>query len=872
MVAALVAVGAFATSAVRRAWPQTTGTIALEGLGSTVSVVRDERGIPTISADNATDLFRAQGFVSAQDRFFEMDLRRHIASGRLAELVGSAGVAADKAIRTMGWRKVAEEELPTLAPSTRRYLGAYADGVNDYLAKAGEPANLAVEYQVLGAQLPDYRVEQWSAVDSLVWLKAMAYDLRGNFSDELTRGRLTGTLGAALVDTLYPPYPTTDHVPILSAEQWSPTRSSPQSFVPAALTTTSTARAALVSPATTTPKISASAALAALPELADPEVTTALTSASALLDAVVPMFGRGEGIGSNSWVVGPSLTKSGKPLLANDPHLGVSIPGIWSQVGLRCRTVTPECPFTVSGFALAGVPGVVIGHNATVAWGFTNLGPDVTDFFLEKVTDTAYQLDGRAVPLQVSSETIKVRGGADVPLTVRRTGHGPIVSDVFSGAAEVGKSPLPGATSAIETYAVSLAWTGLVPSTSADAIFALDTAGDFTAFRAAAKLFAVPSQNLVYADTSGNIGYQAPGLIPVRRSATPGLPPGFLPSPGWVSTSDWQAWVPFEDLPWVLNPTEGYLVAANQQVTAATTPFLTTEWDAGWRSQRIRELLTAAPPGSLTAADMSRIQGDITDGFAEALVPSLLGVDLSDDPFTASAQTLLRSWDYTTPADTSEASAAAAYFYAVWTKLLASTFDDQLPPDLRADGGSRWRLVVTGLLRDPTNAWWDDKRTPSIVESRDEILRQSLVQARLALTKSLGSDVQGWSWGRVHTLTLTHRVLGGDTVPGPIRAMVNRGPFPLPGGSAVVDANGWNASAGFAVNWAPSMRMVVDLSDLDASTWVNQTGQSGHPYSAHYTDQLDAWSSGATFPWPFSPAALTAARRDELMLTPAPVG
>ena len=880
LIVALATVGGLATSAVRKAWPQTTGTIALEGLGGSVSVARDERGIPTITADNPTDLFRAQGFVSAQDRFFEMDLRRHIASGRLAELVGAAGVNADKAIRTMGWRKVAEEELPTLAPATRLYLGAYADGVNDYLTRAGEPANLAVEYQVLATQLPDYRVEKWSAVDSLVWLKAMAYDLRGNFNDELARGRLTGTLGAALVDALYPPYPTTDHVPILSAEQWSPTRSTSRTLVPAALTAASTASApparsapsasvarttatttAVTSPTTT-------AALATLPELADPEVTAALTSASALLESVVPMVGRGEGVGSNSWVVGPSLTKSGKPLLANDPHLGVSIPGIWSQVGLRCRTVTPECPFAVSGFALAGVPGVVIGHNASIAWGFTNLGPDVTDFYLERVTDTAYQRDGRQFPLQVTSETIKVRGGADVPLTVRRTSHGPIVSDVFPAAAEVGKSPLPGATTAIETYAVSLAWTGLVPSTSADAIFALDTATDFTAFRAAAKLFAVPSQNLVYADTSGNIGYQAPGLIPVRRSATSGLPPGFLPSPGWNSQWDWEGWVPFEDLPWVLNPAEGFLVAANQQVTASSTPFLTTEWDAGWRSQRIRDRLTGATPGSVTVADMAAIQADVTDGFAQVLVPSLVAVDLSDDPFTGSAQALLKSWDYSTPADGSEASAAAAYFYAVWTKVLAAAFDDQLPPDLRADGGSRWRLVVTALLRDPTNPWWDDKRTPAIVESRDEILRQSLVQARLALTKSLGSDVQGWSWGKVHTLTLTHRVLGADPVPGPIRAMVNRGPFPLPGGSAVVNANGWNASSGFVVNWAPSMRMVVDLANLDSSTWVNQTGQSGHPYHPHYADQIDAWSSGGTFPWPFTDAALTAARRDELILTP----
>ncbi len=836
LVVALVATGAFTVSAVRRAWPQTTGTIALEGLGATVSVVRDERGIPTITADNPSDLFRAQGFIAAQDRFFEMDVRRHIGSGRLSELVGASGITSDKAVRTMGWRAVAQDELPGLAPETRQYLSSYADGVNDYLAMSGDPANLAVEYPVLAMQLPDYRVEQWTPVDSLVWLKSMAYDLRGNFADELARGRLTGTLGAAMVDALYPAYPSTVHAPILSTQAW-------------------------VAPATTAQTLAPEA-------LSDPRVLEALTRSATLLDTVVPALGRGEGVGSNSWVVGPRLTASGKPLLANDPHLGVSMPGIWTQVGLRCRQVSAQCPFTVSGFALAGVPGVVIGHNASIAWGMTNLGPDVTDFYLEKVTDTAYSIDGRDEPLQVRTETIKVRGGADVPLTVRSTGRGPIVSDVVPGAAEAGRSPIPGATTAIQTYAVSLAWTGLVPSTTADAIFALDTATDFASFRSAAQLLAVPAQNLVYADTAGNIGYQAPGRIPLRSSPTPGLAPGFLPAPGWTSQWDWRGWVPFEDLPWSLNPPEGFVVAANQQVTASPVPFLTTEWDAGWRSQRIRERITASAPGTLTVADMARLQGDLTDAFARDLVPLLLSVDLSDDPFTASAQQLLRSWDFTTPADSSDASASAAYFYAVWTKLLAATFDDQLPPDLRADGGARWRLVLTNLLRDQTNPWWDDKRTVAVVESRDEILKQSLVQARLALTKSLGSDVQGWSWGKVHTLTLRHRVLGGDSANGLIRAMVDRGPFPLPGGSAVVAANGWNASAGFAVTWAPSMRMVVDLSDFDASTWVNQTGQSGHPYHAHFADQLGAWADGTTFPWPFSDAARSSTGREELLLTP----
>ncbi|MFZ1285944.1 MAG: penicillin acylase family protein, partial [Candidatus Phosphoribacter sp.] len=652
---------------------------------------------------------------------------------------------------------------------------------------------------------------KWSPVDSLVWLKAMAYDLRGNFADELARARLTASLGPELVADLYPAYPADQHRSILSAGDW-PTSSRANSGMPPALTAEP-----LLAPVTPSVPVV---------DLADPGVDAAMTAAAGALGALTALLGHGEGGGSNSWVIGPQKSATGKPLLANDPHLGVAIPSIWSQVGLQCRTVGPECPFAVAGFSLAGVPGVVIGHNDSLAWGFTNLGPDVTDFYLEKVTDAAYLRDGAMVPLEVRVETLKVRGGEDVSLTARRTVHGPIVSDVMSGPAAVGQRAVLDGIVQPDSYAVSLAWTGLVPSTSADALFAINLARDPAALRSAAKGFAVPSQNIVFADTVGNIGYQAPGLIPVRRAPSPSQPAGYLPVPGWDSQLDWQGWVAFEDLPWALNPRDGFIVAANQQVSATTPPFLTTEWDAGWRSQRIREQITAAAPGTLTVEMMSAIQSDDTDGFAATLVPALLAIDLSGDPFTQSAQDLLRAWDHTTPTGSSldqqerSASSAAAYFYTVWVTLLDGAFNDQVPAELRADGGSRWRLVVSRLLDQPTSNWWDDKRTASIVEGRDEILRHALVEARLALTKSLGADVSSWSWGRLHTLTLRHPVLGGASLPGPIQALVNRGPVPLPGSSAVVNANGWNATEGYAVNWAPSMRMVVDLGDLDASRWV----------------------------------------------------
>src|SRR4051812_21603721 len=308
---AVVAVGILAIGVVRQSFPETAGRLEIEGLTSSVSVNRDDRGVPTIYADNANDLFRAQGFVSAQDRFFEMDLRRHVTAGRLSELVGSAGLDSDKVIRAMGWRRVAEQELPRLAPETRQYLQAYADGVNAYIKQVESPEKMSLEYTVLARRNPGYRVEPWSPVDSLAWLKAMAWDLRGDYNDELARAQLSRTTRSLKqINLLYPPYPVDRNLPILSAQDWQPTEEADQA---------------------------ASAEPAALGVMRSADGNAAVASALASVEAVPVNLGRGDGIGSNSWVVSGTRTTTGKPLLANDPHLSLSIPGIWGQVNLQCR-------------------------------------------------------------------------------------------------------------------------------------------------------------------------------------------------------------------------------------------------------------------------------------------------------------------------------------------------------------------------------------------------------------------------------------------------------------------------------------------------------------------------------------------------------
>jgi len=867
----VVAVALVATvvvvSTVRASLPKTSGSAELPGLAGDVTVMRDGSGIPHIFGDSLTDLARAQGYVHAQEQFFQMDLRRHITAGRLAELVGTDGIEADKVIRTLGWRRIAEEELPTLKPETRQMLQAYADGVNTYL-RGRSPREVAVEYTVLGLTLSPAEIEEWSPVDSLSWLKAMAWDLKGNYDDELARARLAGRLTTAQINQIYPPYDAEAHPPILAGDEWSPQvpERATQSAVPSALTT---------APATT--RTSDAVAPPADGRVTSPSAQAAYATVHAALNSIPQLVGRGEGVGSNSWAVDGSRTTTGKPLLANDPHLGVSQPGIWIQNSLSCRTVSEACPMDVSGYSFTGAPGVVIGHNANIAWGMTNLGPDVSDFFLERVIGDTYLRDGTWQPITSREEVIKVAGGADERITVRTTVHGPVLSDVVDGLADAGsRAPTEQEGDETESYAVALAWTGLIPGRTADAILDLDLATDFDAFRQAARSFAVPSQNLLYADTQGHIGYQAPGQVPIRRPALPRTPAGYWPAPGWDSTYDWQGFVEFSELPWALDPRDGVIVAANQAVTTSSTPFLTSEWDQGWRSARIGERLADLP--KVAPADMADIQLDTQDSFAKVLVPALLAVPLEASEaapdtvelldFTREARELLRTWDFTTPTGDGESGAAAAYYNAVWRNLLELLFDDELPTGLKADGDARWRSAVQRLLSTPRSPWWDNKLTPNVAEGKDEILRQALVEARLELTRELGKDPDKWQWGKLHRLTLEHAVLGGETVPGPVRWLVNEGPSEMPGSSSIVNANGWNASEGYQVDSAPSMRMVVDLANLDASTWINQTGVSGHPADSHYADQVDDWVAGRQRPWPFTEAAVRDTDPDVLTLRP----
>ena len=838
LVLLLVAVLVAGVTVVRRPFPTTSGDIEVPGLSAEVEVIRDQNGVPQVYADTAEDLFYAQGFVQAQDRFFEMDFRRHVTAGRLAELLGRDALDADKYIRTMGWRRVAEQELSLLSPDTLRYLEAYSAGVNAYI-DSHSPSQMSLEYTVLALNGLDYTPEEWTPADSVAWLKAMAWDLRGNMGEEIDRAIASVSHTPEEIDSLYPPYPYGRHRPIVE-----------QGGVVGGVFEQEATGSSSRKP--TRPPLS-SGLLAALERLNEDLAT------------MPDLLGKGSGIGSNSWVVDGEHSTTGAPILANDPHLGVSMPGIWYQMGLHCRELTEACPFDVSGFTFSGLPGVVIGHNREIAWGLTNLGPDVVDLYLEKVEGKRYLYDGRLRPLQTREETIEVFGEEEpFRFTVRSTEHGPLLSDVSAELSTVGaNAPVAGqAPERGNGYAVALSWTALIPNRTTDAIFMMDAAGSWDEFRAAAAHFAAPSQNLVYADRAGHIGYQAPGLIPIRKSGNT----GDYPAEGWLSSNDWTGkFVPFDALPNVLDPADGVIATANQAVIGSDYPYyLTNSWDYGYRGQRLVSLLGAK--ARFSVEDMSELQLDSRNGFAPTFVPYLLDV-LMPSQYLAAGQRLLQDWDFEQPAD----SAAAAYYNAVWRQTLALTFHDQLRPSLWPDGGDRWFEVMRRLLADPDSSWWDDIETETVVETRDDILFQALAGARDELVRLQARRAAEWTWGHHHRMNLENQSLGQSDI-GLVRWLFNRGGYEVGGGGSIVNATKWNAAEDYTVTAAPSMRMVVSLDDFDDSRWVNLTGVSGHAFHDNYVDQTELWVDGDTLPWRFSAAAVGAAAEDTLTLVPAETG
>jgi penicillin amidase len=805
---------------VRRSFPVADGSLKISGLTAPVDIYRDEFGVPQVFAANLHDLFFAQGYVHAQDRFWQMDFWRHLGAGRLSEMFGEDQVDTDLFLRTLGWERVAQQELEKVDATTGAILDAYAAGVNAYLGEH-QGSGLSLEYAVLALLNPDYKPEPWSPLNSLTWAKVMAWDLGGNMDSEIEKAILLQSLSPEQYAHITPAYP--DDAPTIVSQ-----------ITLAERQVTDDPEPALVS-----------------------AIQPALQDIASRLAAVPPILGeRGVGLGSNSWVIAGERSSTGMPVLANDPHLGVQMPSIWYQIGLHCAPVSADCPYEVAGFSFAGAPGVIIGHNARIAWGFTNVGPDVQDLFVEKINPEnpdQYEVNGNWVDMTLVEETIQVAGTDPVSLTVRYTRNGPIISETYGLLEDFSTQ------SGIELpaqYAISMRWTALELGNPFPAIWQFNRAKNWEEFREAARFFTAPSQNLIYADVDGNIGYQMPGNIPLRSQGD-----GTLPVPGWTDDYQWQGYIPFEELPYTFNPPQGYIVTANHAVVGPEYPYLiTTGWDYGYRARQIIAILENAPQ-PLSLEDIQRMQGDNTDLNAVSLVPILLAISLEDSRLDE-ARALLADWDYQNHMD----SAPAGLFAAFWKHLLNLTFADDLPEDYLPTGGSRWYTVVYQLVQQPDSPWWDNRNTPA-VEQRDDIFRAALGQAVAELEDLLGKDSQGWTWGKMHTVTFRNASLGESGI-APIEALFNRGPFASSGGSSIVNATGWDANEDYTVVSLPSMRMIVDLDSLDNSLTVHTTGQSGHAYHPNYIDMADAWRLIQYYPMAWSRPQVEAAAKMILRLEP----
>jgi len=801
-----------------KSFPQIDGELQVAGLDGPVDIYRDSFGIPHIYAASQHDIFFVQGYVHAQDRFWQMDFWRHQGAGRLSELLGEATLDTDKFLRTLGWERVARQELDLLDDQSRFILEAYTEGVNAYLADHTGSA-LALEYAFLPIVNRGYEPAPWTMLNSLTWAKAMAWDLRRNLDTEIDRAMLLKDLTPEQVADLFPPYP--EDRPVIVPDYANSQSSSSVHHSPFTIHHSQ------------------------LFETLHTQLST------------LPFLTRGfDGIGSNSWAVSGELTDTGMPLLANDPHLGAQMPSIWYEVGLHCVPKTDDCALDVAGFSFAGVPGVVIGHNDRIAWGFTNVGPDVMDLYIEKVNPenpNQYEFQGEWVDMDIVTEQIQVAGGETVEHTVRLTQHGPVITEDYgleTFAEDVGSD-----VTVPENYALAVRWTALEPTCIFCSIWKFNLAQNWDDFRTAAQEFVVPAQNLLYADVDGNIGYQMPGNIPIRGEGHDGM----LPVPGWTGEYEWSGYIPFAELPFSFNPPEGYIATANNAVVGPDYPYLITyQWSYGYRAQRIVDLLEGAT-GPIDIPFIQQMQGDNMELMAEVLLPVLIDIPM-EDPDLEQPRALLSGWDGHLNMD----SAPAALYMAFWRNLLEATFSDDLPEFYGVGVDSGAKEIMRKLVDDPDSAWWDNVTTTE-VETRDDILAAAFAAGYKEIRDLQGNDPADWAWGDLHTLTYYNQVMSSFPF---IDKAFNRGPYPTAGGSAIVNATGWDADDPFEVDWLPSMRMIVDLGDLTNSLTVNTSGQSGHPYHPHYIDQPDLWRNIQYHPMLWDRAKIEVDAEGHLRLLP----
>jgi penicillin amidase len=781
----------------RRPVPRPSGRLAVAGLRAPVEVLRDRWGVPHIYAANEHDLFFAQGFIHAQDRLFQMDLNRRVGLGRLAEVTGPLGVAFDKFARYLGWPRAAQIQAAGGDETTHHAIHAYAGGVNAFIATQPLPA----EFRVLA-----YRPEPWDSLATSAWGTVLAWGLSCNWETELLRAWLLDELGPERAEAMTPVYR------------------------PGYITTV-------------------------------PDEQIGRRLAEGLLGAFretiahgpvgVPVFGGG--IGSNNWVVSGARTASGRPQLANDPHLPPVFPTIWYANHLIGG------PYHVTGFTLPGVPGVIIGHNDHCAWGITNAFPDVQDVYIERFDPgdpSRYQAGESWATAEIVQETIKVRGLKNVKLTTRATRHGPVFSDILPG----------------EHADLAYDWTLFHAGNHLQAVLATNKAHDWPSFREGLRHWSFPGQNVVYAGTDGTIAYMMPGLVPKRRCGD-----GLSPVPGWTNDYGWDGFISFDDLPHYVNPPEGYLATANNCMAGDSYPcLLTGEWLADYRVRRIRQLL--AESDRMTLDDHRRIQTDSISLLARRFLAAALPVAREwpeTEPELCDTLDRLTAWDGDMAVDSitatiyfgwlvhfTQAAVAQAVGQDNARTLLAKAEKTGFPRmpfyEIAYELVLRWlEGAAEGDGVPATNPEWIGDVRPLLLPA----LRQTLD----IISKVYGRNHERWAWGNVHRVTFDHEMA---RLPG-IGRLWKPLSIPSPGDGFTINQS--DLTPHFPPDPATiiaSCRLIIDVGAWDECLAALPGGQSGHPASPHYQDRISEWREGEYFPLLFSKAHVIAAVRGRWLLEP----
>jgi penicillin amidase len=754
--------------------PRLDGEVQVRGVGAPVEIVRDAEGVPHLFAKSARDGWFAMGYVHAQDRLWQMEFQRRVAQGRLAEFLGERAFETDRLFRTLGLARMSAHIVERMDADTRANLEAYAAGVNAFMAS--DPV-LPVEFQAMRLGFASWRPE-----DSVGWLLVMAWDLSTNWRTELGRLRYATKLGAQRAAELLPNYPG-DTVPPL------------------------------------------------------PDFKTLYAAIASDADALLARYPvREESVGSNSWVVSGARTESGKPLLANDPHLGLQAPSLW----YLAHVSTPEG--NAIGATLPGVPFITLGRNDSVAWTLTASNADTQDLFVERVAPgdpQSYVTPKGTAKFEVRDEVIRV-GSEERRVTIRSTRHGPVISDAVKSADGVAPAG----------HVLALSWSALTADNATPrAGFAMNRARNCDEFVKAVRDLAAPAIALVFADRFGCTGFLLPGAIPVRRADNAAM--GRVPVPGWDARYDWQGLIPFEKLPVLRDPPSGRIVTANHKITPpGYKPFISVDWFPAYRADRIEELLAQTPKHSL--ATFAKMQADDLSRLARELLPMAMAAKPTQDAGRR-AQALLQGWKGNMAAD----SAAALVFAAWYRELTRLVYADELG-DLFKDGWDMRAAFMISVMKGERGQerWCDDVRTPAKETCATQAARAFDLAAK-DLEERYGTASE-WRWGSVHTAAGDHRPFG--FVPY-LSRFFNVAP-PTAGDTYSVNVGHFfirDEARPFANRHAPSLRAIYDLADLDQSLFMHSTGQSGNVLSPWYANFAERWSKVEYITIPARRAAITAA-------------